>query len=62
VYTPLAPFKNNFDLVCDLMPEIGVLERNVELDQYADTRFGEGAKIKPLGGTNAEILLLNDWN
>jgi len=44
------------------MPEIGVLERNVELDQYADTRFGEGAKIKPLGGTNAEILLLNDWN
>ena len=61
-YTPLTRFKNNFDLVGALMREIGVLERNVELDPYADRRFGESAKIKPLGRTNPEILLLNDCN
>lgn len=44
------------------MREIGALERSVELDQYIDRRFAEGAKIKHLGRTNPEILLLNDWN
>jgi hypothetical protein len=44
MYTPLTPFKKDFDLVRDLMREAGLLERNIEFDQYADTRFAEGAK------------------
>jgi len=46
MYTPLTPFKKDFDLVRDLMRETGVLERNIEFDQYVDTRFAEGAKLR----------------
>jgi NitT/TauT family transport system substrate-binding protein len=46
VYTPLTPFKRDFDLVRDLMLETGVLDRNIEFDQYVDTRFAEGAKLR----------------
>jgi NitT/TauT family transport system substrate-binding protein len=46
MYTPLTPFKKDFDLVRDLMRETGVLERNIEFDEYVDTRFAEGAKIQ----------------
>jgi NitT/TauT family transport system substrate-binding protein len=45
-YSPLTPFKKDFDLVRDLMRETGVLERSIEFDQYVDTRFAEGAKIR----------------
>jgi NitT/TauT family transport system substrate-binding protein len=44
MYTPLTPFKKDFDLVRDLMLETGVLESNIEFDQYVDTRFADGAK------------------
>jgi len=46
VYTPLTPFKTDFDLVRDLMIETGVLDRSIEFQQYVDTRFAEGAKLQ----------------
>jgi len=46
VYTPLTPFKADFDLVRDLMIETGVLERSIEFKEYVDTRFAEGAKMQ----------------
>jgi NitT/TauT family transport system substrate-binding protein len=46
IYTPLTPFKKDFDLVRDLMRETGVLERNIEFNEYVDTRFAEGAKLR----------------
>ncbi len=46
MYTPLTPFKPDFDLVRDLMLETGVLERSIEFADYVDTRFAEGAKIQ----------------
>ena len=45
-YTPLTPFKPDFDLVRDLMIETGVLERSIEFQDYVDTRFAEGAKMQ----------------
>jgi NitT/TauT family transport system substrate-binding protein len=45
-YTPLTPFKKDFDLVRDLMLQTGVLERSIEFDQYVDNRFAEGARIR----------------
>ena len=46
VYTPLTPFKPDFDLVRDLMIETGVLEKSIEFQEYVDTRFAEGAKTQ----------------
>jgi NitT/TauT family transport system substrate-binding protein len=46
MYTPLTPFKKDFDLVRDLMRETGVLDRNLEFDEYVDTRFAEGARMQ----------------
>jgi NitT/TauT family transport system substrate-binding protein len=46
VYTPLAPRKADFDLVRDLMIETGVLNKRIEFDDYADTRFSDGAKTQ----------------
>ena len=46
MYTPLTPFKKDFDLVRDLMRETGLLERNLDFDQYVDSRFAEGAKTR----------------
>lgn len=42
-YSPLAPRKADFDLVRDLMVETGVLDRKIEFNEYADTRFSDGA-------------------
>jgi NitT/TauT family transport system substrate-binding protein len=44
VYTALTPFKDDFDLVRDLMIETGVLDRRIEFHDYVDTRFAEGAR------------------
>ena len=44
VYTPLAPYKPDFDLVRDLMLETHVLDRSIEFSDYADTRFSDGAR------------------
>jgi NitT/TauT family transport system substrate-binding protein len=46
LYTPLTPFKKDFDLVRDLMRETGVLDRNIEFHEYIDARFAEGARIR----------------
>lgn len=46
VYTPLSPFKPDFDLIRDLMIETGVLDRSIEFENYVDTRFAEGAKLQ----------------
>jgi NitT/TauT family transport system substrate-binding protein len=44
MYTPLSPYKADFDLIRDLMIETGVLDRKIEFDEYVDTRFAEGAQ------------------
>jgi NitT/TauT family transport system substrate-binding protein len=44
MYTPLAPYKPDFDLVRDLMIETGVLDRKIEFEEYTDTRFADGAR------------------
>jgi NitT/TauT family transport system substrate-binding protein len=41
MYTPLTPYKEDFDLVRDLMIETGVLDRRIEFEEYVDTRFAE---------------------
>jgi NitT/TauT family transport system substrate-binding protein len=46
MYTPLSPLKPDFDLIRDLMLETGILERNMEFQDYVDTRFAEGSRIK----------------
>jgi NitT/TauT family transport system substrate-binding protein len=43
-YTPLAPFKADFDLVRDLMMETGVLDKKIDFNEYTDTRFSDGAR------------------
>lgn len=48
MYTPLTPYKKDFDLVRDLMIETGVLDKRIEFSEYIDTRFAEGAHgMKP---------------
>ena len=44
MYTPLAPYKADFDLVRDLMIETGVLDKQISFEDYTDTRFSDGAK------------------
>jgi len=43
VYSPLAPRKDDFDMVRDLMIETGVLNKKIEFSEYTDTRFSDGA-------------------
>jgi NitT/TauT family transport system substrate-binding protein len=47
MYTPLTPFKADFDLVRDMMIETGVLDRKIEFSEYIDTRFAEHAQNTP---------------
>jgi NitT/TauT family transport system substrate-binding protein len=44
VYTPLEPRRADFDMVRDLMIETGVLDKKISFDDYADTRFSDGAR------------------
>jgi NitT/TauT family transport system substrate-binding protein len=46
VYSPLAPRKDDFDMVRDLMIETGVLSKKIEFNEYADTRFSDGASTQ----------------
>jgi NitT/TauT family transport system substrate-binding protein len=46
VYSPLAPRKNDFDMVRDLMIETGVLNKKIEFNEYADTRFSDKASVQ----------------
>jgi len=44
-YSPLAPRKGDFDMVRNLMMETGVLNKKLEFEEYADTRFSDKASI-----------------
>jgi len=55
MYQPLAPRKPDFDLVRDLMIETGVLNKKIEFDDYADTRFSDGAKTQTAWAYEAGI-------
>jgi NitT/TauT family transport system substrate-binding protein len=46
MYTPLTPFKKDFDVIRDLMMETGVLDRKIEFEEYVDTRFAEQARFQ----------------
>jgi NitT/TauT family transport system substrate-binding protein len=46
VYSPLAPRKDDFDLVRDLMIETGVLTKKIEFSEYTDTRFSDAASAQ----------------
>jgi NitT/TauT family transport system substrate-binding protein len=46
VYSPLAPRKDDFDMVRDLMIETGVLNKKMEFSDYADTRFSDAASAQ----------------
>lgn len=43
-YSPLTPYKPDFDLVEDLMISSGVLDKRVPFEDLVDPRFAEGAK------------------
>ena len=45
-YTPLTPYKIDFDLIRDLMIETKILDQPIQFDDYVDTRFAEGAKFQ----------------
>lgn len=44
VYTPLTPYKKDFDLITSLMLETDTLDAPIAFEEYVDTRFAEGAK------------------
>lgn len=44
LYTPLTPYREDFDLITSLMKETGLLERDIAFEEYVDTRFAEGAR------------------
>jgi NitT/TauT family transport system substrate-binding protein len=46
VYSPLAPRKDDFDMVRDLMIETGVLNKKIEFSEYTDTRFSDVASTQ----------------
>ena len=43
-YTSLAPAQADFDEIMNLAVEIGVLERPIAFEEYADTSFSRGAE------------------
>jgi NitT/TauT family transport system substrate-binding protein len=45
-YSPLAPRKPDFDLVRDMMIETGVLDKKIDFEEYADTRFSDRASVE----------------
>jgi len=46
MYAPLAPRKQDFDLVRDMMIETGVLNKKIDFNDYVDTRFSDKASIQ----------------
>lgn len=44
MYTPLSPYKPDFDYIRDMMRATGVLDRDIEFQDYVDTTFAEGAR------------------
>lgn len=46
MYQPLTPYRGDFELVVRLMRETGILDRQIEFEEYVDVRFAEGAKTQ----------------
>ena len=46
-YTQLEPLKDDFDEIMELAVEIGVLQRRVEFEEYADPSFAKAAALEP---------------
>ena len=44
MYSPLSPYRADFDLIVDLMLEAGLLDKKLAFEEYVDTRFAEEAK------------------
>ncbi|HUP44319.1 MAG TPA: ABC transporter substrate-binding protein [Thermoanaerobaculia bacterium] len=44
LYQPLTPFRDDFDLIVRLMRQTGILDRDIEFEEYVDVRFAEGAR------------------
>jgi NitT/TauT family transport system substrate-binding protein len=43
IYSRLAPRKPDFDMVRDMMLQVGTLDRAIAFEEYVDTRFADGA-------------------
>lgn len=43
-YQPLTPLRKDFELITRLMRETGLLDRDIDFEEYVDPRFAEGAK------------------
>jgi NitT/TauT family transport system substrate-binding protein len=43
-YEPLSPRRADFAFIVRMMRETGVLERDIAVEEFVDTRFAEGAK------------------
>ena len=46
MYQPLTPYRGDFELIVRLMRETGILDRQIEFEEYVDVRFAEGAKTQ----------------
>ena len=44
MYTPLSPYKPDFEFIVNMMIETGVLEKKIAFEEFVDTRFAEAAK------------------
>ena len=44
MYQPLTPLRKDFEIIVKLMRETGVLERDIEFEEYIDPQFAEGAR------------------
>jgi NitT/TauT family transport system substrate-binding protein len=44
MYQPLTPLRKDFELIVSLMRETGVLDRDIDFNEYVDPQFAEGAK------------------
>ncbi|MBI4481184.1 MAG: ABC transporter substrate-binding protein [Acidobacteria bacterium] len=44
MYTPLSPYKPDFEFIVSMMIETGVLDRRIAFEEFTDTRFAESAR------------------
>lgn len=45
-YQPLTPLRKDFELIVRLMRQTGVLDREIDFEEYVDPQFAEGAKYQ----------------
>ena len=44
LYQPLTPYRSDFEIMVKLMRETGVLDRDIDFEEYVDPQFAEKAK------------------